>query len=623
MPPVFAAVAAVAGAIKAAAAAYAALSALAQLAIITAIQFAGYYIAGKLRGKGQPPEATSVTARVAEGVRYIAAGKIKVGGSIVWAGYDSENWLCMVVAHCDSILVSVDQYYLDDFEAPVNANGQVTSSEFTIAVGDETANPFFIQSTTFTADNPVPPRPPLAISEFGAFWTSEHKLTGVSYSIMRIAPVDIEDRQKVYKYRGSLGLGEPSPSVVGNWSKIYDPRDPTQTLGQPSTYKFSTNLVLIWAWFRTHPFGRNKTESSINWDMVAEQADIADENVTGLDGVVKRYHGGIAVPEDKERHIAEQEILAACDAIIQFDHDGKTWVRVGKYYQPTLGLSRSRDIFSMESIDSTNVEDENQGVIVRYMDPLSGWKMQPSAPWYNPRLYKPGEKAKFLTVDVPVCQDHNHAMRLAKIIGERSQHAERIGPGVGLRGLLLRKERFVSINYDNTIAGEYEVVSNVEIDPTGSYTSFAAVPITPDRFDLLAGEEKARPQISAVSSQTFDPTTYEGGLADLWFTNGRVNVSFDYSSNTEFTGVTREVEFAPDGTTAWRPAIKSAEGNWVSDFISDAEDYKMRYRDVTQTRNGNWVEPETTIPTTIPTSITLITDDLSTRVDDLENPPPP
>src|SRR5690606_9524890 len=135
------------------------------------------------------------------------------------------------------------------------------------------------------------------------------------------------------------------------------------------TYKPSRNAALIWAWFRTHPYGRRKPESSINWDRIAEQADICDQIVTGLNGTTKRYECGIGIPEDKQRVIAEQEILMSMDGQIVFDDDGKTWCRAGHWYTPTLTLTRNRDIIAMESVEARNGESETQGVIVRYTDP--------------------------------------------------------------------------------------------------------------------------------------------------------------------------------------------------------------------------------------------------------------
>ncbi|MBD4065987.1 hypothetical protein GUH78_05755, partial [Xanthomonas citri pv. citri] len=84
---------------------------------------------------------------------------------------------------------------------------------------------------------------------------------------------------------------------------------------------------------------------------------------------------------------------------------------------------------------------------------------------------------KFLTVDIQACQNHNQAMRLAKGIGLRSQPRTIIGPTVNLRGLKCRQERIINLAYDNTIAGDFEIATPVELDGSGIATTFSAVPI--------------------------------------------------------------------------------------------------------------------------------------------------
>jgi hypothetical protein len=57
-------------------------------------------------------------------------------------------------------------------------------------------------------------------------------------------------------------------------TKAYDPRDPAQAIDDPSTWRITTNPVLVVAHLtRTH-FG----ERSIEWTVVAIAADQSDRN---------------------------------------------------------------------------------------------------------------------------------------------------------------------------------------------------------------------------------------------------------------------------------------------------------------------------------------------------------
>jgi len=611
MAPVAAFFAATVAFFKAAAAAFSALSALTQLAVVTALQFAGQYVSGKLRGRGSPVDGGKINVRIPEATRWLNAGECRQGGAAVFGEFDSIGHFWYVVVHSDSLMDGVPiQHFMDDRKVNIDGVGDVIHPEFGLDGDDPVTTitsgfyPHFrVWTTTYTASNPTPPGITALRQALGSRWTANHLLVGTTYSVVRCHNIKLENRAKVYKWRGPFTLGEPALSIAARWSRVHDPRDSSQILGDATTYKFSKNPVLIWAWFRTHPFGRNKSIDEINWTKVGEEATKCDQIITGIQGSQPRYECHATIPEDKERVLAEQEILVTCDAILIFDEDGKCWPKVGVYEAPTLALTRNRDIVAMESIDSTNIEDQKQGVIVRYMDPDSDYTVQPSAPWYNPELYVAGEAASFLTVDVEFCQNHNQAMRLAKIIGMRSQSATRIGPTVGLRGLRARTERNVNINYDNTFAGEYEIVTNVELDQSGTYCAFAAVPIDNERFILTAGEERAKPG-TVIVNPTYVPPT-QPGINDFRFGLSRLKVTALPNANAD---VQQEFEYIPTDEIAsgnWEKMTVNDDGTEaVSPVLDDNREYTMRSRSLSSggTTSG-WQIHGTTANTELPPAV--------------------
>jgi hypothetical protein len=206
-----------------------------------------------------------------------------------------------------------------------------------------------------------------------------------------------------------------------------------------------------------------------------------------------------------------------------FDEDGKSWVRVGHWYTPMLSFSRNRDIMAMSSMEAQDGESETQGVIVKYTEPAANYTVQPSAAWINPLYYDPLTTPKFLTVEIQACQNHNQAMRLAKGIGMRSQPRHKIGPTVNLRGLQARHERIITINYDNTFAGDYEIATPVELDGAGIFTGFGAVPISPSRWTLLAGEEQPKPVVDG----TDETVTYPAIVGEnVYLSDGAIRIDF-------------------------------------------------------------------------------------------------
>lgn len=537
-------------------------------------------------GRGAPDmEAGKVNVKIADPPRWLNAGRARQGGGVLFAEFDGEGRWWYLVVHSDEILHAPYSHYLDDEPVTLDGSNYVVQKEFRLqtnkakdpATADGTGRGYIrIFTTTYSETNPTPPRIAELDAAFPSQWTSDHRLVGTTFSVVCMDALDVEHRYKIYRWRGPLGLGEPSVSVVGDWANAYDPRDETQTLGNRATYKKTSNAELIWAWFRTHPFGRNKSESSINWERVAEQADICDQDVVGIEGTQKRYEAGVAIVDSKRRVDAEKEILLAMDGQIVFDEDGKSWVRAGHWAEPTLSFSRNRDIMAMSSVEAQDGESETQGVIVNYLEPSANFTSQPSAAWLNPLYYDPATTPKFLIVDILACPNHNQAMRLAKAIGMRSQPRHKIGPTVNLRGIQARHERIVAINYDNTFAGDYEIATPVELDGAGIFTGFGAVPVSPTRWTLLPGEEQPKPVVDgSAGTVTFPAITGES----VAYVEGAIRIDFPALPRDDATYVAEYIltsEITGDENDPW--ISMTVNINIATSGPVPSGDYTVRYR---------------------------------------------
>lgn len=561
-----------------------------------------YLMAASRRPQAPTMEAARVNVRVPEAERWWHAGISRAGGSAQFGEYDANGNFWYIVVHGDAELMGVEKRFFDDREIAIDEDGWVTTDEFCLTSGNDpyegsgTKVPYFrVFTTTFTPSNPVPP----AISAFtSAFpqWTVDHKLAGTTFSAIMCKSIKLEHRHKVYRWRGAFGLGEPAFSVAGRWGRCFDPRDGTQNIISPATWKFTRNPALIWAGFRTHPYGRNKPMDSINWEKVAEQADICDQTVVGIQGSQPRYQCGISIPESKERAVGEAEILLSADAMIMHDGAGKAYPKVGYYEAPTLTLNRSRDIMAMASREATDGEMETDGVIVRYIDAAFGYQPQPSAPWMNPIYYKEGTTPRYLTVDVLACQNHNQAMRLAKAIGLRSQSSHRLAPTVGLRGLRARQERIIDLQYDESFAGDYEIATPVEVDENGIFTSFGCVPVDANRWTLLEGEEQSRPVMADPLPGAGDPVmpsgvnVYAAPIAGSGGASVRLEGTFSPSPRADHR---YEFEYQLQGQSDWRPmVVRMDDVLTYSDTVPNGQTHAVRWRTVASSgRATEWLDP--------------------------------
>lgn len=565
--------------------------------------------------KAPSMDATKVNVRIAEPERWDHAGVARAGGACLFADFavggsgltGSSGDLWYLLVHSDTRLGNIIKLFFDDIEIQLDVDGWVTTADFCTddnydpyveGSGKPRAKFFQVFTTTYSASDPTPPGIAALIAAFPGKWTTDHRVVGTTYSVIRGKSVPVEHRYKVYKWRGPLGLGEPAFGIAGEWNYCYDPRDVTQTLGNTTTYKFTKNPALIWGWFRTFNRGRDKSVNEINWTKIAEQADICDQSVTDYLGVSRpRYECAIAIPESLERAVAEQQILSSCDGQLVFDDDGKVWPRAGYYYSPTVAFSRNRDIVAMESVEAQNGESETQGVIVRYVDPAARYTTQPSAAWLNPNYYVPGVTPKYLTVDVLCCSDHNQAMRLAKSIGMRSQPLHKITPTVGLRGIKARQERIVSLNYDNTFAGDYEIATPTEIDENGIFTGFGAVPVDADRWTLLAGEERPKPVFS--ESGNVDTLIMPSGVT-LSYTGGQIVATFTPTPRPDWR-YEFQCKLTTDPDTKYQlMGTDMINSRSISGTLPPNLQYNVRWRTVNTTgKTTAWFNPPAVVSTAV------------------------
>lgn len=570
-----------------------------------------YLVQAVLIGTQRAPkmDAGKVTVRVSDAPRWLHCGRARSGGGVVFGEFDAEGRFWFVVIHSDEILHGSYSYFLDDEPVTLDGSGYVYQKEFRLrtnkdrdpAEADGEGRGYVrIWTRTYSETDPTPPRVAALDAAFPSLWTSDHKLVGTTFSVVCMDALKIEHRYKIYRWRGPFGLGEPALSIVGDWSTAYDPRDPSQVLGNRATYKPTRNAALVWAWFRTHKFGRGKSESSINWDRIAEQADICDQVVTGIEGEQPRYECGASIIDSKRRADAERELMLSCDGQLYFGEDGKSWVRVGHWYAPTLAFSRNRDIMGVSSAGVQDGESETHGVIVNYLEPSAHFTTQPAAAWINPLHYDAATAPKFLTVEILACQNHNQAMRLAKGIGMRSQPRHKIEPTVNLRGLQARQERIVDIRYDNEFSGVYEIATNVELNGEGIFTSFGAVPVNASRWTLLPGEEQPKPVVDGTAGAvSFPPITGE----NVFYEDGTIRIDFPPLTRDDASYVAEYIPTSAitgDENDPWTPFAIN-ENAAVSPTIPTGVSYTVRYRYVVGSGTGpGWeysvISPDAAMP---------------------------
>lgn len=125
------------------------------------------------------------------------------------------------------------------------------------------------------------------------------------------------------KHRELYGDGEFEPLFRVRGAKVFDPRNATHVLAQPSTYEWTRNAALNTAHFLRWKYP--DIAGRLDWDRIARAADICDEYRYALDGTAFRQFtvDGVIRANDPVPETIEQ-LLSACG--------GRLIRRAGSYH---------------------------------------------------------------------------------------------------------------------------------------------------------------------------------------------------------------------------------------------------------------------------------------------------
>lgn len=190
-------------------------------------------------------------------------------------------------------------------------------------------------------------------------WTDDHRGDGqASLALISAAP-------RAKDFTQQFPNGRPTASVVGQWACCWDFRDPDQDPDDDSTWVWTKNSALIFAWHLCfNPFGekRNFRRAILPvLDMWQEEADVCDEDVaTAAGGTRKRYEcNGVDTTEHGPKS-ASNAILATMDGWTCARGDGAVLIVAGKYrekYCVTLtdaeiiGYDKQNDVLFDEEVN--------------------------------------------------------------------------------------------------------------------------------------------------------------------------------------------------------------------------------------------------------------------------------
>lgn len=213
---------------------------------------------------------------------------------------------------------------------------------------------------------------PDAVAAFAAedIWTNDHRGDGTASAFMRCNAVSAKSFASTYPY------GAPQPSDEVDMALVWDFRDPGQSPDDQSTWAFSKNAALCYAWWLCFcPYGprRDYRQALLPYlDRWKVEADICDEDVPiAGGGTEKRYEVNTWATTETDPIAIQNTMLSACDGHIAQYGSGGLMLTVGKFREELVGELTDADIVGHTVHNDVLEEDEINRLVPRFVYPAT------------------------------------------------------------------------------------------------------------------------------------------------------------------------------------------------------------------------------------------------------------
>jgi len=376
--------------------------AIATALITTAIGLALAY-AFAPKPKPPVPENGSFPFQQAIPPRIYAYGRCRIGGATMLLEA-SDSFLFHITALTGHRISAFNQFYLNDDPVTIAADS-------TVAAGSD--GRYESGSVKLTGRLGNVPETAFSCPGLEGIWTANHRGDGCATMWMSCDAGSGRDFSKRFPYQ------RPQPSAVIDAALVYDWRDPSQNLANPSTWSFSRNPALMLAHFLCfNEFGAkmdfNAAISPVI-DLWTEAADICDELVPlKAGGTERRYRAGGWTTTEQDNRSTVQTLLNCCDGHFVLRGDGAAILRAGKYKSPEVTLTDD-DIAGFVLQSDVTSEDKINFASATYTFPSASYSTVETDPVINTadQALRPGPP-RSARLELPWVQSTGQASRLLR-----------------------------------------------------------------------------------------------------------------------------------------------------------------------------------------------------------------
>lgn len=378
--------------------------------------------------------------------RYVY-GRALVGGAFSYWGkqppYRTAQYL--IAAHqCDA----VEAVYINGFRCVFNSINESVTPRFRAG-----GVPFIEINTRLGTTDQV--LDTLLASEFPDIPSTFRQRGHTTVTLKAYYGADFTEHEEVYGSGGAF-----SPLFLVRGKLIYDPRIYSHDVDDATTWAWSDNWALCIADWMRSSYGGRKPSSQIDWEAVAEAADLCDQAVgLAAGGSEKRYtmNGGFTSDESPFQ-VLEQMLACAGDASALWRR-GQFAPHPDVIRTPVRTLTQA-DLISGIAVTSGKSRGEllNQ-VQSQFVMPTRDYKAAVTPPLQDAAALASDGQLLEAVAQRPFVAGHERAQRLDKLTLKRSRLGRRITFAIGREHLDLEVGDQIRLEFEDfpTLDGAYDI----------------------------------------------------------------------------------------------------------------------------------------------------------------------
>ncbi len=528
--------------------------------LVTAVVTIGFTVGASVLvnsifGPSQPkPSDGQQNVRIAVGSRQRHYGIVHTGGQVSFL--DSTNGtLGKAVTLGTGLESDILEHRINDKVVTLDGSGTVTEDSYHGAIHIHT-RPGDPDQTSIAELTAIFPE-----------WTADHRQRGCALAVLICDPVKQEHFSEVFN--GRL----PDYTQVRKAARCYDPRKDSNAvigldeagapimgvgahrLNDATTWEWTDNGPLVTADYFAHPDGYGGGFENVNWTNIAQEADIADEQVltvTGESIARWRIWASYGLATEKRQQVLAN-MLKAIDGFCWQDADGKFNLMAGRFEEPDITVTDDH-ILAMSATLGADAARQVSAVKVLYTEAAIGYREQESATIDNPEVVDdPSTDPQ--AVEAYYIPAHNQAARVGKIVVRQLGERWHITARLNLYGLNLLGRRFVRLTSATLGITAAFKVDAVKLHLVDCAVEATLAEVKAEDWNFDAASEEGTPPLGpgAAPAPVTIPAPTGLTLAGIQIVLGGVNAvaieaSWDDPGRPDFSF---EVRYRPSAGGTW------------------------------------------------------------------------